>query len=205
MSGRVENVTEDHARRVLGEEPKRLSRLIASKSTWICRRLLHYCRKEFGKMRMLLLLLAGVFACSASGLAQDTQNTYCDFDDGNQVNVQYSPTVKEQPRNGRVWAPGITLYVQTPLTLGGTTIGLGAYSVYLIPGGKNWTLIVNKNVTAGAAYNSADDVARGSMDIGEIPQPVKTLQLSFGHMGPKKCSLQVYYQKVGAFTDFLEK
>jgi hypothetical protein len=205
MSGQVENVTEDHARRVLGEEAKRLPRLIVAKSTWIGRRLLHYCRKEFGKMRTLLLLLAGVFACSASGLAQDTQNTYCDFDDGNQVNVQYSPTVKEQPRNGRVWAPGITLYVQTPLTLGGSTIGLGAYSVYLIPGGKNWTLIVNKNVSAGAAYNSADDVARGSMDIGEIPQPVKTLQLSFGHMGPKKCSLQVYYQKVGAFTDFLEK
>jgi len=156
-------------------------------------------------MRTLMLLLAVTFALSASGLAQDTQNASCDFEDGNQVTAQYIPTVKEQPRNGRVWAPGITLYVQTPLTLGGSTIGLGAYSVYLIPGGKNWTLIVNKNVTAGAAYSPADDVARGSMEIGESPQPVKTLQLSFGHMGPKKCSLQVYYQKVGAFTDFLEK
>jgi hypothetical protein len=156
-------------------------------------------------MRTLMLVLAASFAFSAGALAQDTQNASCDFEDGNQVTAQYSPSVKEQPRNGRVWAPGITLYVQTPLTLGSSTIGLGAYSVYLIPGGKNWTLIVNKNVTAGAAYNSADDIARGSMDIGEIPQPVKTLQLSFGHMGPKKCSLQVYYQKVGAFTDFLEK
>lgn len=156
-------------------------------------------------MRTLMFLLAAALGLSVSGLAQETQNTFCDFDDGNQVSVQYSPVVKEQPRNGHVWAPGITLYVQTPLTLGSSTIGLGAYSVFLIPGGKNWTIIVNKNVTAGAAYNSADDVARGSMDIGEIPQPVKTLQLSFGHMGPKKCSLQVYYQKIGAFTDFLEK
>jgi hypothetical protein len=156
-------------------------------------------------MRTLMLVLAASFAFSAGALAQDTQNASCDFEDGNQVTAQYSPTVKEQPRNGRVWAPSITLYVQTPLTLGSSTIGLGAYSVFLIPDRKNWTLIVNKNVTAGAAYNSADDVARGSMDIGEIPQPVKTLQLSFGHMGPKKCSLRVYYQKVGAFTDFLEK
>ena len=156
-------------------------------------------------MRTLMLVLAASFAFSAGALAQDIQNTFCDFEDGNQVTAQYNPTVKEQPRNGRVWTPGITLYVQTPLTLGGSTIGLGAYSVHLIPDRKNWTLIVNKNVTAGAAYNSADDVARGSMDIGEIPQPVKTLQLSFGHMGPKKCSLQVYYQKTGAFTDFLEK
>jgi Protein of unknown function (DUF2911) len=154
-------------------------------------------------MRTFILMLASSLAFSASALAQES--TSCNFDDGDEVSVQYNSTVKEQPRNGRVWAPGITLYVQTPLTLGSSSIGLGAYSVYLIPGGKNWTIIVNKNVTAGAAYNSADDVARASMDIGEIPQPVKTLQLSFGHMGPKQCNLRVYYQKVGAFTDFMEK
>ena len=202
MSEWLENVTEDHAHMALGG-------IFAAPGTsfWrLCRvnlrGLLHYCRKEFGKMRTIMLLAVS-FALSASALAQ--QNVSCDFDDGNQVNVQYSPTVKEQPRNGHVWAPGMTLYVQTPLTLGGSTIGLGAYSVFLIPERRNWTLIVNKNVTAGSAYNSADDVARASMDIGEIPQPVNTLQISFGHMGPKKCSLQVYYQKTGAFTDFLEK
>jgi len=156
-------------------------------------------------MRTFMLMLAASLAFSARDVAQDTQSTYCNFDDGNQVSVQYSPTVKEQPRNGHIWGPGITLYVQTPLTLSGSAIGLGAYSLYLIPDKKNWTLIVNRNVTAGAAYNSAQDVARAQMDIGEIPQPVKTLQLSFGHMGPKQCNLRVYYEKVGAFTDFMEK
>jgi hypothetical protein len=43
------------------------------------------------------------------------------------------------------------------------------------------------------------------MDIGEIPDPVKQLQLSFAHMSPKQCSLRVYYQKTGAFVDFMEK
>src|SRR2546425_523437 len=42
-------------------------------------------------------------------------------------------------------------------------------------------------------------------DGGEIPDPVKQLQLSFAHMSPKQCSLRVYYAKTGAFTDFLEK
>lgn len=153
----------------------------------------------------ILMLLALCFAFPASALCQDPQNTYCNFDDGNQVSVQYSPNVKEQPHNGRVWAPGITLYVQTPLTFGNTEIGLGAYSIFLIPDKKSWTLIVNKNVTAGAAYNSAQDVARGQMELGELPDPVKTLQLSFGHMGPKQCNLRVYYDKTGAFTDFMEK
>ena len=202
MSDSLENVTEDHARRALcGVKREPEMRLWPLRYIGL-HGLLHYCRKEFGKMRTIMLLAVS-FALSASALAQ--QNAFCDFEDGNQITAQYSPNVKEQPRNGRVWAPGITLYVQTPVTLGGKTIGLGAYSVFLIPDRKNWTLIVNKNVTAGAAYNSADDVARASMDIGEIPQPVNTLQLSFGHMAAKQCSLRVYYQKTGAFTDFMEK
>jgi Protein of unknown function (DUF2911) len=155
-------------------------------------------------MRTLTSLLFLALAFAASSRAQDTQ-TYCNFEDGNQVSVQYSPAVKEQPRNGKVWSPGITLFVQTPLTFGGSQIPLGAYSVHFIPDRKNWTLIVNRGVTAGAAYNSADDVARSTMEVGEIPDPQKDLQLSFAHMAPKQCSLRVYYQKTGAFAEFTEK
>ena len=156
-------------------------------------------------MRTLTSLLVLMLALATKGFGQDTQTTYCDFADGNQVSMQYNPAVKEQPHNGKVWSPGITMFVQTPLTFGGAQIGLGAYSVHLIPDRKNWTLIVNKGVTAGAAYNSAEDVARGSMEVGEIPEAQKTLQLSFAHMAPKQCSLRVYYQKTGAFTDFMER
>ena len=156
-------------------------------------------------MRMLTSLLAFLTVLAAGSLAQDSQTTFCNFEDGNQISIQYNPTVKEQPRNGKVWSPGITMFVQTPLTFGGSQIGLGAYSIHLIPEHKNWTLIVNKGVTAGAAYNSAEDIARGSMDIGEIPEPMKSLQLSFAHMSPKECSLRVYYQKTGAFAEFMEK
>ena len=156
-------------------------------------------------MRTLTLSIGLILVFAVNVFAQDTQSTYCNFEDGNQVTAQYSPVVKEQPRNGRVWAPGITLFVQTPLLLGNSEIGLGAYSVYLVPDKKSWTLIVNKNVTPGAAYDSAQDVARAQMEIGEISEPAKTLQLTFAHMAPKTCSLRVYYQKVGAFVDFMEK
>jgi hypothetical protein len=162
-------------------------------------------KKERGEMRTLTSLLALIFVITARSPAQDAQTTYCNFEDGNQISVQYNPTVREQPHNGRVWSPGITMFVQTPITLGGSQIGLGAYSIHLIPDKKNWTLIVNKGVTAGAAYNSAEDVARGPMEIGEIPEPTKALQLSFAHMSAKECSLRVYYQKTGAFGEFMEK
>ena len=153
----------------------------------------------------MFVLLAAIAVLTVSGLAQDPQIAICNFTDGNQVSIQYHPTVKEQPRNGRVWSPGITLFVQIPLTLKGSPIPLGAYTVYLIPGGKSWTLIVNRNVTAGAPYDSAQDLVRAPMEVGEIPEPMKELELSFAHMSEKQCSLRVYYQKTGAFTDFLEK
>lgn len=156
-------------------------------------------------MRTLVLLLASCLAFMTSALAQQTQSTFCNFDDGNQITVQYNPNVTEPPRNGRVWGPGITLYVQTPLVLASSQIPLGAYTIYLIPEKKNWTLIVNKNVKPGSSYDSAQDVARAPMDLGELPDPVKTLQVAFGQMGPKQCNLRVYYAKTGAFTDFMEK
>ena len=152
-----------------------------------------------------VLAVAVLFVIASAITALGQAQTYCNFEDGNQVTIQYNPTVKEEPHNGRVWSPGITLYVQTPLTLGGSEIPLGAYTIYLTPDRKNWTIIVNKNVTAGAAYNSAQDVAHAPMEVGEIPQPTKQLQLSFAHMAPKQCSLRVYYQKTGAFVDFMEK
>lgn len=156
-------------------------------------------------MRTLVALMGAVVLFGALAAAEDPASTSCNFTDDNQVTIQYSPAVKEGPRNGKVWAPGATLYVQTPLTLGGTTLALGAYSVYFIPEKKHWTIIVNKNVTVGAAYDAAQDVARASMDLGELPSLQKDLQLTFGHMSAKVCNLRVSYQKTGAFTDFLEK
>src|SRR6266571_4219485 len=108
-------------------------------------------------MRRLTSLAGLVCLFSVASFAQDSQTAYCDFTDGGEVSMRYNPAVKDEPRNGRVWSPGITLFVQVPLTLGGSEITIGAYAVYLIPDRKNWTLIVNKNVTAGAVYNSSQD------------------------------------------------
>jgi Protein of unknown function (DUF2911) len=156
-------------------------------------------------MRTLASIAALMIIAAANVHAEDAESCYCTFDDGNEITIQYSAKPKGPPRNGHVWSPGITLYVQTPLLLGGSEIALGAYSVHLIPDRKNWTIIVNKGVTAGASYNPAQDVARAPMEVGEIPETVDSLQLAFAHLAAKKCSLRVYYQKIGAFGDFAEK
>jgi len=164
-------------------------------------------------MRVCLVLLTfcalapWLFAQEANSDPR-TSTASCNFDDGMEVTVRYNPHVKEDPKNGRVWAPGglpITLFTQTALTLNNTPIPVGAYSVYVIPDKKAWTLIVNKNVTSGAPYDEKDDVARSSMDLGEVESPPKELKVSLAHSSAKLCSIRLYFGKVGAFADFGEQ
>jgi len=142
---------------------------------------------------------------------QNSATAFCDFDDGQEVSIRYNSLIanaKDEPRNGKVWAPGgapMTLFTGVPLMLDSSTIPTGAYTVYVIPNKKEWTLIVNKNVTAGAAYDEKQDVARGSMELGEVDTPPKQVQVSFAHSAPKTCSIRLYFGKTGAFTDFKEK
>lgn len=134
---------------------------------------------------------------------------FCDFDDNQEISVRYNnEATKDEPHNGKVWLPGgkpLTLFAGAQVSFNNTPIPVGAYSVYIIPNKKDWTLIVNKNVTPGAAYDQAQDVARGPMELGEVDSPAGQLQVSFAHVGPKQCSIRLYYGKIGAFAEFVEK
>ena len=155
----------------------------------------------------IILLIPSVIS-----LAQDSdmQTVACNFDDGNQISVQYnaSPKSKEEPKNGKVWEPGgapMTLYTQAPVTLNNVMIPTGAFSMYVIPNKKDWTLIVNKNVAAGSKYDESQDLARATMEMGNLSQPVKPVQVVLAHMGEKVCSIRLYYGNVGVLTEFHEK
>lgn len=142
---------------------------------------------------------------------KNSATAFCDFDDQQEISVRYnnSPvSARDEPRNGKVWQPGgapMTLFAGAPVALNNASIAPGAYSVFVIPNKKEWTLIVNKNVTAGAAYDEKQDVARSAMELGEVDSPPRQLQVSFAHTGPKVCSIRLYYGKIGAFTEFQEK
>jgi hypothetical protein len=155
-----------------------------------------------------ITLIANAPAQSSS--APETQTAYCNFDDGNQMTVQYVPKVgkNDEPRNGKAWTPGGTpmvLFAQTALTLGGSPIPTGAYNVFAIPGRNNWTLVVNKNVTAGSKYDEKDNIAKAQMDLGSLGEAEKDVRVSFAHSGPKQCSMRIDYGKTGAFVDFKEQ
>jgi hypothetical protein len=127
-----------------------------------------------------------------------TSTTTCNLDDGRQVYVRYNPVSAKQER------PPMTLFSEAPLSLGSSTIPIGAYAVYAIPAKDHWTLVVNKNVTAGAAYDQKEDIARAAMETAQVDEPSQALEVAFAHVGAR-CTLRIYMGKTASFADFTAK
>src|ERR1051325_3716870 len=114
----------------------------------------------------------------AVSFAQDTpQNSMasCTYTDGTSLTVRYSdanPSKKRELQNGKVWSPGdvpMLLFTETPVTVAGVQLAIGAYSMYVIPDKGKWTLIINKSIDAKAPYDEKQDLARAVMQTGQLP------------------------------------
>jgi Protein of unknown function (DUF2911) len=165
-------------------------------------------------MRLLALvacLLSLLSLAAAQGAPADPQSfTACAFDDGTQISVRFDPSAaghdKELP-NGKVFPSGspMLIFTQSQTLIGESTVPIGAFSLYVIPGKETWTMIVNRNVTPGAGYDKAQDLARAPMQTAPLERPLSTIKVSLGHMGPQRCELRFYYGKVGAWAEINEK
>jgi Protein of unknown function (DUF2911) len=159
------------------------------------------CRAVF------ISILLTPFLAAQSGSNQST--TTCNLEDGRQVYIRYTPVSTKQERisNGKPWAPGgtpMTLFTEAQLTLGTSSIPIGAYTIYPIPARGNWSIVVNKNVTAGAGYDEKQDVARTQMETAQVDSASEQLEVAFAHVG-NRCSLRVYIGKTASFVDFNAK
>jgi hypothetical protein len=148
-------------------------------------------------------LLAAI--CSAQ--SENSSTASCTLDDGRQLYIRYNAVTSKTDKapNGKPWTPGgtpMTLFTEAQLTLGGTTIPIGAYSVYPIPAKDKWTLVVNKNVTPGSAYDEKQDLARAPMETDQVSQPAEALEVAFAHVGDK-CTLRIYFGKAASFAPFI--
>jgi len=156
---------------------------------------------------VFISLLLTPWLAAQSGAPSST--TTCNLDDGRQVYVRYNAVAanKEKPPNGKPWAPGgapMTLFTEAQLAFGSSVIPIGAYTVYPIPARDHWTLVVNKNVTAGAAYDEKQDIARAPMETAQVDTASDALEVAFAHVGAR-CTLRVYIGKTASFADFTAK
>lgn len=158
---------------------------------------------------LLTVLLIAPFAVPQA--ADSEESAVCMFEDGRQMTARYVPLPagkSDGPPTGRVWMPGNrawTLFTESDLMLGNTSIPTGGYTMYLLPAKKEWTLIVSRNTAVDAKYDEKADLGRAQMEIGQLSNPADRLTLYFGHTGPKKCEINVDFGKLRGWVEFRQK
>ena len=107
-----------------------------------------------------------------------------------QITVDYSrPAKRGRPVFGglvplnEVWRTGANAATQLTtdraLAFGATRVPAGTYTLFTIPRRDGWTLIVNRETgQAGTDYDSAQDLARLTMQVDTLASPVERFTIS---------------------------
>jgi len=115
-----------------------------------------------------------------------------DLGGGKSITMDYSsPRLKgrklgvELAPYGQVWRTGAndaTTFVTTAdLTVGGTAVPAGSYTIFTIPNKDKWVLIISKKTGEwGIPYpGQSEDLARVDMKVSALPSPVENFTISF--------------------------
>ncbi len=175
-------------------------------------------------MRCAFVFALALGASSCFGWGQNSTSTNpgpatatCNFSDQQQLAVQYQKLelgksekdfLGHQVPYGKVWEPGqqpLTLFTNSPVSIDGTKVPVGAYTVYLIPDKKEWTLVVSKNTSTSAAYDPSKDLVRAPMQIGQLPAPEPEFSVYFAHTGPKECTMRIDVADTRAWVPFQQQ
>ena len=119
-----------------------------------------------------------------------------DLGGGKTVTVDYSsPRAKgrkiygELVPFGQVWRTGAneatTLVTPMDLSIGGTTVPAGSYTIFSVPNKDKWTLVISKKTGEwGTDYpGQSNDLARVDMKVSALPSPVENFTISFEKAG----------------------
>jgi hypothetical protein len=174
-------------------------------------------RRTWGENMLWKLLFALTFcaaiavpASAQSATESQTQSSICTLADGKQVTVRYTPVAANSKIDlvkGKTWGPGnepMYLFTEAEVSFGGSDLAVGAYSIYVIPNGNKWTLIVNKDVSGGNKYDEKQDLAHTQMNSEQVSD-AQPFSIVFAHLAPRQCSLQINYGRLTTTADFNEK
>jgi hypothetical protein len=89
---------------------------------------------------------------------------------------------------GKLWRTGANeptvFFTPVALEIAGVTVGPGKYSLYTVPGEKEWEVIVNRSTSQWGHENSytkeveAQEVGRGKAPTEKLSAPVETFTIS---------------------------
>jgi hypothetical protein len=103
---------------------------------------------------------------------------------------------------GKVWRTGAnsatTITFSDDVTIGGKMVKAGKYGLLSIPDAKEWTLIITKdlNVSSPAAYNQANDVARVTATVANMPMKAESFTMQFANITNSTIDLHLRWENV---------
>jgi Protein of unknown function (DUF2911) len=119
-----------------------------------------------------------------------------DLGGGKSVTIDYSsPRAKgrkiygELVPFGQIWRTGANeataLVTPVDLTIGGTTVPAGSYTIFTVPNKDKWALVISKKTGEwGTAYpGESNDLARVDMKVSALPSPAENFTISFEKAG----------------------
>jgi hypothetical protein len=166
--------------------------------------------------RLALLTLITV-VLSISSFAQSrpspAASASCDLGGGRTVKTAYSsPRVKGRKiygglvPYGEVWRTGAneatTFVTSSDITVGGTKVPAGSYTIFSVPNADGWKLVVSKGTGEwGTQYPGADkDLARIDMKVSKLPSPVENFTISYEKSG-SGCTMNIDWETTRASVD----
>jgi Protein of unknown function (DUF2911) len=131
---------------------------------------------------------------------------------GKKITIEYSRPFlkgrhvgKELAPYGEVWRTGAneatSLTTETDLTIGGTKVPAGKYTIYSLPSEGTWKLIINKQTGQwGTEYHEDQDLARIDMQKTALPQPVEQFTISFDKKSENTANLNLDWENTRVFV-----
>jgi hypothetical protein len=185
--------------------------------------------REKLSMNKNISMFVGLFMCVASWIpssacGQDKSSrpsppakAKCQLEGGKKIAVDYSsPRVKGRKIYGdlvpfgEVWRAGANeatkLVSDADLSVAGTTVPAGSYTIFTIPNTDKWTLVISKKTGEwGTAYPGAkEDLARIDMKVSKLPSLVENFTIAFDHAGGG-CTLRMDWETTRASVDIAKK
>jgi hypothetical protein len=180
--------------------------------------------KKGETMHKRIVLFASVIAFATTCLAQmgggnrpsPAESASCDMG-GTTIKTDYSsPRMKGRKiygglvPYGEVWRTGAneatTFVTSSEVSVGGTTVPAGSYTIFTVPTASKWTLIINKKTGEwGIPYKyEGDELARVEMKVSKLPSPVEDFTISYEKSGGG-CDLRLDWATTRASVEISPK
>jgi hypothetical protein len=102
---------------------------------------------------------------------------------------------------GANWATKIT--TESDLKMGDLDLPKGSYSIWTLPGEKEWLLIINKETGQfHLDYHSSQDFGRTKMNLKTLGDPVETFRIELRSNGGNQGTLALLWENTEASIPF---